>query len=102
MYNINDTIYSLSLNSSFQGLVNPLVVFCCSENENSSFLASALDCFRLRMPPSSRKEDIHGYLRKQFMMPQRKQHEEFKYAGEVDSEGLVDFFLVINSMIYVI
>ena len=62
------------------------MVFCCSENENSSFLASALDCYRIRIPPSSSNEEIHSRLRTQFKIRERGTKEEFKHAAEIDAE----------------
>ena len=65
------------------------MIFCCSENENSSFLASALDCYRIRIPPSFDKKEIHHHLRAQFRMPGRAEKDEFLNAAEVDCEGWV-------------
>ena len=66
--------------------MRPLAVFCSSENENRSFLISALDTYRIRTPMCTIKDQTRRALWKHLCMKQQIQNAEVvHFAAQVDT-----------------
>ena len=65
-----------------------LVVICSSEREDTSYLASALDNYRIVSPPSPLAYIIQEFLRGQFTPDRSRQTSSvFQLAADADIEG---------------
>ena len=66
--------------------MRPFAVFCSSENENRSFLISALDTYRVRTPLCTIKEQTRKGLREHLCMKKQiKSTHDVHFAAQVDT-----------------
>ena len=72
--------------SLYLATMRPFAVFCCSENENRSFLISALDIYRIRTPTCTIKEETRRALWEHLCMKQQiKNAQDVHFAAQVDT-----------------
>ncbi|XP_057290514.1 E3 ubiquitin-protein ligase rnf213-alpha-like isoform X3 [Hydractinia symbiolongicarpus] len=86
-YDKSERVFNFSRSLMSQGFKNPLVFVCSSENESRSYLTSALDAYKVKLPVYPQRERIGDLLQKQLCLTAEvKKFKEFQYAAQVDTD----------------